>query len=67
MVSIGQTPITMKKEAPGFIVNRLQVALLNEAFALLEDDRIQLVTSTRPSPKGLASDGPWLAPLKPST
>ena len=40
MDSIGQTPITMKKEVPGFIVNRLQVALLNEAFALLEDDCI---------------------------
>ncbi len=40
MVSIGQVPITMTKEVPGFIVNRLQVALLNEAFALLEDDCI---------------------------
>jgi 3-hydroxyacyl-CoA dehydrogenase len=40
MASIGQVPITMKKEMPGFIVNRLQVALLNEAFALLEDDCI---------------------------
>ena len=27
----------MLKEVPGFIVNRLQVALLNEAFALVED------------------------------
>ncbi len=40
MASIGQVPITMTKEVPGFIVNRLQVALLNEAFALLEDDCI---------------------------
>lgn len=37
MASVGQEPITMLKEVPGFIVNRLQVALLNEAFALVED------------------------------
>ncbi|HIM24385.1 MAG TPA: 3-hydroxyacyl-CoA dehydrogenase [Rhodospirillales bacterium] len=40
MESVGQAPIVMKKEIAGFIVNRLQVALLNEAFALLEDDCI---------------------------
>ena len=40
MESVGQAPIVMKKEVAGFIVNRLQVALLNEAFALLEDDCI---------------------------
>lgn len=37
MESVGQEPITMHKEVAGFIVNRLQVALLNEAFALIED------------------------------
>lgn len=37
MSSIGQVPVILKKEIPGFIVNRLQVALLNEAFALVED------------------------------
>jgi len=40
MKSVGQAPIVMKKEIAGFIVNRLQVALLNEAFALLEDEYI---------------------------
>jgi 3-hydroxyacyl-CoA dehydrogenase len=40
MESVGQAPIVMKKEIAGFIVNRLQVALLNEAFALMEDDCI---------------------------
>ena len=40
MEQVGQAPIVMKKEIAGFIVNRLQVALLNEAFALMEDDCI---------------------------
>ncbi len=40
MEQVGQAPIVMKKEISGFIVNRLQVALLNEAFALMEDDCI---------------------------
>jgi 3-hydroxyacyl-CoA dehydrogenase len=33
----GQVPIVVRREVPGFIVNRLQGALLNEAFRLVED------------------------------
>ena len=35
--SIGQAPLMMKKEIDGFIMNRLQGALLEEAFRLVED------------------------------
>ena len=35
MTSIGQKPIVVHKEIDGFIVNRLQGAVLNEAFALV--------------------------------
>ena len=34
MSSVGQSPMVMKKEIDGFIVNRLQGALLNEALRL---------------------------------
>jgi len=34
MSAIKQTPITVQKEIPGFILNRLQGALLNEALRL---------------------------------
>ena len=37
MEAIGQTPIVLKKEIEGFVVNRLQGALLSEAFRLLAD------------------------------
>jgi 3-hydroxyacyl-CoA dehydrogenase len=38
--SVGQAPIVLKKEIDGFIVNRLQYAVLGEAFRLIEDDVI---------------------------
>ena len=34
---MGKQPIELKKETPGFIVNRLQGALLIEAFNLVKD------------------------------
>jgi L-gulonate 3-dehydrogenase len=35
--SIGQSPITVLKEIDGFVLNRLQTALLAEAFRLVEE------------------------------
>jgi L-gulonate 3-dehydrogenase len=35
--SIGQSPITVRKEIDGFILNRIQAALLAEAFRLVEE------------------------------
>jgi len=40
MNEIGQSPILVKKEIDAFILNRLQGALLNEAFKLVDDDAI---------------------------
>ncbi|MEZ5666526.1 MAG: 3-hydroxyacyl-CoA dehydrogenase [Alphaproteobacteria bacterium] len=37
MRAIGQVPIVMKKELAGFIMNRMQGALLQEAFRLVDD------------------------------
>jgi len=36
MEAVGQTPILVKKEVDGFILNRLQAALLNEAVRLVD-------------------------------
>jgi len=38
MREIGQTPILVKKEIDGFILNRLQAALLNEAVRLVDGE-----------------------------
>lgn len=37
MEYIGQSPVLIKKEVHSFVLNRLQGALLNEAFRLVED------------------------------
>ena len=37
MDAVGQKPISTTREVPGFVVNRLQGALLAEAFRLVED------------------------------
>ena len=34
--SIGKSPILLKKEIPGFVANRLQTALMREAFYLMK-------------------------------
>ncbi len=36
MRDVGQSPITLKKEVNGFVLNRLQYALLMEAWRLVE-------------------------------
>ncbi len=38
--SIGQVPVTINKEIDGFVLNRLQAALLSEAFRLVEEGYI---------------------------
>ena len=38
MISIDKEPLELKKEIPGFVVNRLQGALLYEAFNLVKED-----------------------------
>lgn len=37
MTQVGQSPIQLNREVNGFLVNRLQGALLSEAFRLVED------------------------------
>ena len=37
MRQAGQVPATMQREVPGFVVNRLQIALVSEAFRLVRD------------------------------
>jgi L-gulonate 3-dehydrogenase len=37
---VGQVPIIVRKEVQGFILNRLQAALLNEAWRLVKEDYV---------------------------
>jgi 3-hydroxybutyryl-CoA dehydrogenase len=35
--ALGKQPITVRRDVPGFVANRLQYALIREAYALVED------------------------------
>lgn len=37
MREVGQVPVVVRRERPGFVMNRLQVALLTEMFAVVRD------------------------------
>ena len=42
MMEIGQAPVVVKKEVNGFVLNRLQYALLMEAWRLVEVSLFQI-------------------------
>ena len=37
MTSVGQVPVSLSREVPGFALNRLQYAVLNESVNLVAD------------------------------
>ena len=37
MTSVGQVPVSLSREVPGFALNRLQYAVLNESVNLVSD------------------------------
>jgi hypothetical protein len=56
--SVGQVPIDVKKEIDGFILNRLQVAFLTEAFRLVQEGYVSPEDSTTRSPTAWDCAGP---------
>lgn len=40
MQQVGQKPVNLKQEVPGFAVNRVQYAILNECFNLVKSNLI---------------------------
>ena len=62
--SLRQVPIVLRREVPGFIVNRLQVAVLSEAFRLVEDDVISVVDLDRAIADGLGLRWAFMGPFE---
>ncbi|KAI2802451.1 hypothetical protein RDWZM_009911 [Blomia tropicalis] len=60
---VGQKPVVLKREIEGFIVNRIQYAILNECYRLIEDDVISVTDVDSVMSDGLgmryAFMGPW--------
>lgn len=61
---VGQAPITMKKEIPGFALNRIQYAILNECFNLIQDDVVNVADIDTVMTAGLGMRYAFLGPLE---
>ncbi|XP_015794723.1 lambda-crystallin [Tetranychus urticae] len=63
LTEVGQKPIVVKKEVPGFIINRIQDAIFAEAYRLIEDDVVSVEDLDAVMSEGLgmryAFTGPW--------
>ena len=64
MVKAGQVPATVKREIDGFALNRLQGALLAEAFRLLADDVISPTDLDALVKHGLGLRWSFMGPLE---
>lgn len=64
MVRAGQAPVTVNKEVTGFALNRLQGALLAEAFRLLADGVISPVDLDATVKHGLGLRWSFMGPLE---
>jgi L-gulonate 3-dehydrogenase len=64
MLSLQQVPIVLRREVPGFVVNRLQVALLSEAFRLVEDNVVGVVDLDRAISDGLGLRWAFMGPFE---
>lgn len=64
MASVRQVPIVLRREVQGFIVNRLQVALLSEAFRLVEDDVIGAIDLDHAIADGLGLRWAFMGPFE---
>ncbi|WP_373505263.1 3-hydroxyacyl-CoA dehydrogenase [Aestuariivirga sp.] len=64
MASCGMSPITVKREIEGFILNRLQLAVLNEAFRLISEDYVSAEDLDKTVKDGLALRWSFMGPIE---
>eukprot|EP00057_Strongylocentrotus_purpuratus_P022485 XP_011676959.1 PREDICTED: lambda-crystallin [Strongylocentrotus purpuratus] len=64
MESIGQEPVTLKKEVPGFAVNRIQYAIIAEVWRLVEGGVLSADDVDKVMSAGLGLRYAFLGPLE---
>ncbi len=62
--SVGQAPIEVKREIDGFILTRLQIALLSEAFRLVQDGYVSPEDLDRTIADGLGLRWSFMGPFE---
>lgn len=64
MAGCGMVPILVKREIEGFILNRLQLAVLNEAFRLIADGYVSSDDLDKTIKDGLALRWSFMGPIE---
>lgn len=64
MADCGMSPIIVKREIEGFILNRLQLAVLNEAFRLIAEDYVTAEDLDKTVKDGLALRWSFMGPIE---
>jgi L-gulonate 3-dehydrogenase len=64
MREVGQSPIELRREINGFVVNRLQSAMLAEAFRLVEDGLVDVDEVDRAVSDGLGLRWAFMGPFQ---
>src|SRR6266851_359779 len=64
MAAVGQVPVELAKEIPGFLLNRLQGALLGEAFRLVEQGYCSMADVDRTVKDGLGLRWSFMGPFE---
>jgi L-gulonate 3-dehydrogenase len=64
MEAVGQVPVELNKEIPGFLLNRLQGALLGEAFRLVEQGYCSMEDIDRTVKDGLGLRWSFMGPFE---
>ncbi|KAL8586606.1 hypothetical protein ACOMHN_040114 [Nucella lapillus] len=64
MECVGQSPITLKKEVPGFALNRMQYAVINECWAMLKEGIISPEDIETVMKEGLGPRYAFIGPLE---
>jgi len=64
MTALGQEPIRAAREIPGFVLNRLQGALLNEAFKLVQDGIVSVEDVDKTIREGLGLRWSFMGPFE---
>jgi 3-hydroxybutyryl-CoA dehydrogenase len=64
MRQVGKTPVVVRRDVPGFVVNRLQYALLREAYALVDDGVCSFADVDRAVTHGLGARWAAIGPFQ---
>lgn len=64
MLAVGQAPVEVKREIDGFILNRLQAALLGEAFRLVQEGYVDPEDLDRTVADGLGLRWAFMGPFE---